>query len=116
MGEAVKPRKMMSGWKGLPAVSLIVAPAMVSSMAPVRLGIPVRFTSRGPSTLVAAGISSRSSPEPSSGVLPTTSMSGSMVAGALCACTPRACVSAKPSERTRGKRRMLSDPSATAPW
>ena len=81
---------MMSGWKTLPSVSLIVAPGMFSRIARVRSGTPVRSMSLWPSTLVAAGIWSRSMPEPSSGVLPTTFTSDSGIASTEAGAWPAA--------------------------
>ena len=54
-GDAVKPRNRMSGWNGLPDVSLIVALGMLSRMARVSEGTWVRSISALSSTWVACG-------------------------------------------------------------
>ena len=81
IGEAEKPRNRMSGWNMLPDVSFTLALGVVSRMAPVSVGMPVRAICLLSSTWVASGSTARSIPDPNSGVEATTSTSGIVTAG-----------------------------------
>src|SRR5262249_16999231 len=81
-GEAVKPRKLTSGWNGFPWAALTVTLSRPRSMKSGSVSTPGLRSSAAPPVCTLAGMLSRGAPTPGNGGVPITSTTGSLWASA----------------------------------
>src|SRR5262245_44353528 len=81
----------MSGWYGLPCISLTMTPLTRRLRKSARLSAPLLSMSLPVAVCTGAGTSSRGSSTPGSGVVPTTVTVTSSVGGCSCCCCGGGC-------------------------